>query len=197
MAGKTHHGVGTNTHTLQHTREAADGGPIADFHVAGQRGVVGHRDLVAQHTVVCNVHVGHDPVVVTDTGHTRVLCGTQVEGAELADGVAVANHQLRGLTGIFLVLRHSAQGAELENPVVRTDGRVALDHAMCAHSGACAHGDMWADDRIRPHADRRVQVRALCNDGCGVDQAHVSSRPAWCTSVRLHTPPRHPRWPHL
>ena len=195
MAGKTHHGVGADAHALQYPCEAAHRGPVADLHMARQGGVVGHGDLVAQGAVVRNVHVGHDPVVVADTGHAGILDGAQVEGAELTDGVAVADHQPGGFTRVFFVLRHSAQGVELEDPVVCADAGVAFDHAMCAHGGACADGHMGADDGIRPHGNRRVQVRALCNDSGGVDQAHVSSRPAWCTSTQLRRPRRHPRWP--
>jgi hypothetical protein len=76
------------------------------------------------------VNVSHDPVVVTHAGDTGITGRADVERAKLTDGVSITNHQLTGLTGIFFVLRNSADGVELKNLVVTPYGGVTLYHAM-------------------------------------------------------------------
>jgi hypothetical protein len=41
-----------------------------------------------------------------NAGHTGITGRSDVEGAKLADGVAVTNHQFAGLTGVLFVLRN-------------------------------------------------------------------------------------------
>ena len=115
-----------NLHKLVNHREATQNRPIAHMHMASQLGVIGKNGVVTHHAIVRQVHIGHQPVVVADAGHASVPGGTDVEGAELAHGVAVADHQLTGLTGIFFVLRNRAERVELEDAVVPADRGVPL-----------------------------------------------------------------------
>jgi hypothetical protein len=62
------HRVRADVHELVHARQAADDGPVAHVHVAGQRDAVGEHRAVAQAHVVRDVHVGHDPVVASRRG---------------------------------------------------------------------------------------------------------------------------------
>ena len=137
---RTHggHAVRADAHKLVHDGEAAEDDPVADLHMAGQLRVVGENRVVADLAVVRQVHVGHDPVVVAHPGHAGVAGRADVEGAELADRVAVADDQFAGLARVLLVLRDRAERVELENAVVAADGRVALDHAMRADGRAGA-----------------------------------------------------------
>jgi hypothetical protein len=48
------------------------------------------------------MHIGHDPVVVADAGDPDILGGADVEGAELANGVAVTDLQAGRLAAYFL-----------------------------------------------------------------------------------------------
>src|SRR5690606_18277063 len=113
-------------------------------------------------------HVGHDPVVVAYRGLAPVLRGAEVEGAELADGVAAADHEARGLARVFLVLRYAAQGSELENRAVVAYRRVPFDHAMRAHAGARAYGDLRPYDRIGADRGARIEPRLRVNQGRGM-----------------------------
>ena len=49
----------------------------------------------------------------------------RLRGAEFANGVAVADFQPGVFAGVFFVLGHFAQGAELEDAVVAADAGVA------------------------------------------------------------------------
>ena len=196
MALEARDGVGANLAELVHTGEPADDGPVAHLNVAGQCGVVGQDGLVAQLHIVRQVHVGHDPVVVTHARDAAVLRGAAVEGAELADGVAVADVQLGGLAGVLLVLRRSTQRSVRVDLIVGADGRWPIDHAVRANARSAAHLHARSNHGVRAHADLGCQLGARVHDGRGVDQGHRFKSPcAWCTSTRLPPPFGRPHCP--
>ena len=125
--------------------------------------------MTAHRAIVRDMDIGHDPVVVPNAGDACILAGAGVEGTELADGVAIANHQLGRLARVLLVLRLRAQRCELENLVIFTDGGVPLDHAMRTNARTGPHLHMGADDAISPHSHRRVQPSTLMHDRGGMD----------------------------
>ena len=186
--------VGADLAELVHPGEPAHDGPVAHLHVASQGGVVGQYGLVAQLHIVRQMHIGHDPVVVAHAGHALVLRGAAVEGAELADGVAVADVQLGGLTGVLLVLRRCAQGCVRINLVVSADGGRPLDDAMGAYARSAAHLHTGANHRIGAYSDVRGELSADIDDGRGVYQGHRPRSPcAWCTSAQPRLPSARPR----
>ena len=139
-------------------REAAEDRPVADVHVAGELRVVGEDRVVADLAVVRDVHVGHDPVVVADARDAGVLRRAAVERAELADGVAVADLEPRGLALVLLVLGGLADRAEMEDAVVAADARVARRSPRARRSRCPRRSPRAADDRVR--ADLDVRARA-------------------------------------
>ena len=98
------HDVCADATELVHAGQATDDGPVVDLHMAGQRGVVGKDGVAADLHVMGEVHVGHDPVVVAHPGHACILHRAPVEGAKLADGVAVPDFQARRLAAVLHVL---------------------------------------------------------------------------------------------
>ena len=170
---------------LVHARQAAEDHPITQMHVAAERRVVGENRAVGDLAIMRNVHVGHDPVVVADTRHANVLRGAEVEGAELADRVALADLEPRRLAGVFLVLRHRAERAELEDAVVAADRRVAFDDAVRADARALVDAHVRTNDGVGVDADRFAELRAGFDDRGGVDRRHaeLSRRGASCTSI--------------
>src|SRR5471032_1055075 len=128
-------GVRADLAELVHVGEAAHDDPVADFDVAGQLRVVREDGVAADLAVVRQVDVGRDPVVVAEPRHAGVLHGADVEGAEFADGVAVADFQTGRLALPLHVLRRGADRRELEQLVVAADGRVALDDDVRADDG--------------------------------------------------------------
>ena len=93
---------------LVHHSKAAQNNPIAHMHMAGQLGVVGKNSVVANLTVMRQMNIGHDPVVISYRGDTLVASGSNVEGTKLSNDIAVPNDQFTGLTSIFFILRYSA-----------------------------------------------------------------------------------------
>src|SRR5690606_39167140 len=172
---------------LVHLGEAAEDGPVTDVHMALQGGAVGEDHVVADHAVMRDGHEGHAPVVAADGGLAAILAGAAVEGAELADGVAIAEHQPRGLVGVLLVLGCRAQRTELEDAVVAADHRRPFDGHVRTDLGAGADHDVRADHGKGADADILRDLRLRIDDGCGMDSrlAHWNSLAAHISSATV------------
>jgi uncharacterized protein (DUF2336 family) len=129
--------VGADAHELMNHREAAEDGPVANMHMAGELGVVGEDGTVADLAIMRQMHIGHDPVVVAQASDAGILRGAAIEGAELPDRVA-SPISVGRFAGVFLVLRLFADGAELEDAIV------------AAHAGVPGQHDMGADHVCSP-----------------------------------------------
>src|SRR5690606_3557461 len=97
-----------------------------------------NKRVFADLTIVRDMPVSHDPVVIAYPGDAGILRGAAVERAKLANGVVIANFQLRGFSAVFLVLRHFADGTELVNRVALAYPGVFTDHHMRADPRAGA-----------------------------------------------------------
>ncbi len=165
--------MGTDFHELVNAGQATDGHPIGKVHMPTQGGVVRQGRVVVDLTVVGNMAVGHDPVLVSDARDTAGGLHAQVDGAELADGIAGTNDQFRGLTRVLLVLRHGANRVELEYGVVAPDRGAALNHAMGTDAGALCNANLGPDDGVRPHDDGVVQDGTGIHQRSGMNGRHV------------------------
>ena len=142
--------------------------------MAGQLHRVGQDEVAAQPAIVRDVHVGHDPVVVAQARDAGVLHGAGVDGDVLADGVAVADLQPRGLAGVLLVLRRGADAGEREEAVVPPDGGVAVDHAVRADLAAGADAHLRADHGVGTDLDRGVELGARIDQRSWMDLWHFN-----------------------
>src|SRR5512134_171407 len=182
--------VRPDTPELVHGREAAEYGKVADVHVPPERRAVGEYRVTAHLTVVCEVYVRHEPVVVADPRHTDVLRRPAVEGAEFADGVVVADLEPRGLPPVLLVLGHLANGRELEDAVAPPDPGVPGDHGVGADRTSRADLDIRPDDGVGADFDVRRDPRAGVNNGSGVSLHGRDGRLTNATPGRSARPPR-------
>ena len=87
------------------------------FGLPRQSGMISKNGVIADLAVVGNMHIGHHPVVITNPGDPFVLRCTGIKSAKLANSIAIANFQARGLTGIFFILRLRPQRSKLKNLV--------------------------------------------------------------------------------
>ena len=123
------------------------------MHVSGERRVVCHDRLAANDTVMRDVHIGHDPVVVTDDRIADVLGRAAAERAKLADRVAVADDQAGRFVRVFLVLRIVTDRRELVDMIVLADFRRTVDDHVTIDACAAADLNCVADDRVGPDLD--------------------------------------------
>ena len=118
------------------------------MNVACQLRVIRKDRVIADHAVVRQMHISHEPVIASHTRHTRVARRTDVEGTKLSDDVSVTNDQFARFTRVFFVLRNGPQGRELENPVVLTNGGVPFDHAVRSNRRSGPDFDVGTNHRI-------------------------------------------------
>ena len=128
--------------------------------------------MVANDAVVGKVAVSHNPVVVADAGFAYARYRAEVEGGELADGVAVADNQARGLSRIFFILRDFAQTGKLEDTVVFAYGGMAVNHGVRADFGIRTDSHVRADNGVRTDFDAGIQLGLGVDDGGRVDEGH-------------------------
>jgi hypothetical protein len=158
---------------------------LAHVHVPGELGAIGHDHVAAHDAIVGDVHVGHDPVVVPKAGDAEVLHRAAVDGAALADRVAVADLHPGGLAGVFLVLRFVADGCKLEDAVVAADGRVAGDHGVRPDRGSVPDADVLADHRVGAHRHARAELRGGVHDGGRMDHEPTIAETSLMVHMRL------------
>jgi hypothetical protein len=157
---------------LMHRREAAKYRIVSNVHMAGQLGVVREYGVIADLAVVREMHVGHDPVVVADPRHARVLGCAAIKGAKFAYRVVVADFEPRRLAVVFFVLRHLSQRHELVNAVIGADPGMPGYDRVRADAAARSDFKMLAYDRIRTNFDvggdarRRIHEGGRMNPGC-------------------------------
>src|SRR5207244_9810083 len=176
----------------------AEHGIVPDLDVTGERRDIGKDRVVADLTVVRDMHVGHDPVVVADARDARVLHGAAAESATFADGVAVADLERGRLPTVFLVLGRSAERTESENSILSSYARSPLDHHVRPDRGPLPYLDVHADDRIRSHRYSRGELRAGMNDGRRVNHigrsvhrifaSAASASPTRASAPNFHRP---------
>ena len=163
----------------------------------GQGGAVGENGIVAHHAVVGDMHIGHDPVVITDVGNALVLHRATTDGAVLADHIAIADLQASILALEFLVLGITADGGEGIDLVVPADAGWTFDHRMGTDTGSRTDLHMGADNGEGADTYAFGKAGGRINDSLGMDQAKtlVLSLRARRTSARRCTPHGHPPWP--
>jgi len=165
----------TDLDKLMHASKSTQNHPVTDLNMPGQLGTVRDDDVVAQNAVMRNMNISHDPVVAAYLCDALITRRTNVDGAKLANGVAVANVQSARFTRIFFILRNRTDGVELKNFVVGTDNGVAFNHAVRTNRGARADLDMRADHGVWANTRRAVNLRVGIDKRSGVNARHWST----------------------
>src|SRR5512139_3588365 len=79
----------TDLAELMDDGKTAEYGVVIHQHMSCQLGIIGKDGVVADMAVVCHMHIGHDPVIVPNTGNPAILHGAQIECAEFTYGVVI------------------------------------------------------------------------------------------------------------
>jgi hypothetical protein len=87
-AGK---GVLPNSTKLMHERKASKGCPIAYFDMTGQADRISQGDIVPQSTIMRDVHVGHQEIIVANARATGTGGRAPIQRAKLPDLVTVTD----------------------------------------------------------------------------------------------------------
>ena len=97
--------MGTYAAELVRSGKTGQDDPIADMNVTGQGRIIGEDSVAADMAIVRNVHIGHDPVVITYRRLTIALHCAATDCAKLANRIAVPDSQRGWLSCVLFVLR--------------------------------------------------------------------------------------------
>ena len=163
---RTHrlHAVRTDFHELINDRESSQNDPVPYLYMTGQLRVICKNGVVAHDTVMGQVHIRHQPIVIPHSRDASASGGSYVECRKLANSIAIANNQLTRLTRILFVLRNSTQGAELKYPVIPSNGGVALHHTVRSNGRARTDADMGTNERVSPNRNTTVEFSGRVNN---------------------------------
>jgi hypothetical protein len=109
---------------------AADEDAAGDMDVSAKEGVIGNDHMVRDLDIVGQVRPGHQVIVIANTGGPA-LDGGAVDGAELADGVGIANDHLAGMIGRKRkMLRRGAEDGAMPDTVIVPEADPAREDGM-------------------------------------------------------------------
>ena len=120
--------------------------------MTGDGGVVGEDAVVAYDAVVSDVRVSEKVVVAADCGWRVGRCRA-VDGAALAEGIAITYFEKCWLGFVFQILGALADGGEREERVVVANAGRAFDDDVRLKLAAVAEGDVVSNHAIRAHDD--------------------------------------------
>lgn len=144
------------------------------LHMTGERSIVGENRRIAHLTIVSDVTVSHNPIIITHSGDSSPGNGTAVDGDVFADGVARTDFKPGALTLEFLVLGYFANGGELKDPIVSTDPCRPLYDDMRPDPSPGLDLHVRTYDRIRANHDIMGKLRRRGDNGAGVDHVQIS-----------------------
>src|SRR5258708_5701592 len=175
-------GVRPDAAELVHPRPPPDVGVVLHEHVAGERRLRAHDEMVAHHAVVRDVAVGQHHVVAAHACVVRVV-GRAVHAHVFAKHVAVADNQA-GFAALELeVVRLGADAGERKYLALRADGGAPLDVGVVVQHGAGADDRLGADVGVGADDDIRAQLRAGLDDGGGMDLLRHGVQSSWLLST--------------
>src|SRR3989344_1271599 len=168
------HAIGADTAILMRHGEAAQDGVVAARDVARKTRTVGENGVVADLTVVRQMAIRHDEVVVAQARDTAARHRTAVEGAVLANDIAITDVEARGFALITQMLWCVAQRGELINAVVAPNARRSGNDNMGADPRALADLNLCADNAVSTDLDPFGNARLRMHDRLRVNHEEIS-----------------------
>jgi len=169
----THERERPDAHELVDPDEPADDGAVLHRHVTGHLHRVRDDHVVADRTVVCDVHVRHQEAALA---HRRLPRGRRppVDRAVLAQDGAIADLD-PGLRPLVLeVLRVVADHGSVPDLHARAELRVALDHDVRCEHAAVTQRDPRTDDRVRADGHVVAEMRRGIDERGAVNHRSVT-----------------------
>jgi hypothetical protein len=149
-----------------HARVRPDVGAVIDSDVTGQRGGVGHNDVIANQAIVRDVSLGHQKAIVADLCQAASASGAAMDGDELPNARAAAYYGSCFLSGELQILRRQANRHKRVDVRLVIDLRAAINHAMRINDDAFAEDYVVANYCVRSNLTACADLRARTDD-CG------------------------------
>ena len=159
----------SNAAELMHTRKRADRRMIFDQDMAGERSCVGHDDMVAQNTVVADVRIRHQEIVIPDPGVTAAAARSTMDIHVFTKNIVIADRQECFFAFEFQILGIQTDCRKRIEAIAFTNLRRPLDHDMRFETARFSYLNARANPAVRsdPHIITNLGFRA--DDGGGMD----------------------------
>ncbi len=118
---------------------------VVNVDMAGQQGVIGDNDVIAQLAVVGNMAAGHKEIMTADPGKSILFFRGPIDSDALADDVVIADDDFGIAAAIAYVLGIAADDGPGIDMVVTSDGNVSHQGNAVFQPGSATDGD------VRPH----------------------------------------------
>ena len=158
------HGGFTNAAELMHTRKGTENRVVLKSDVARKPARPRNDAMASDLTVVRDVGVVHDEVVVTNARTTPTALGTDVDSRELADLIVAADFKGLRLAVRNFVLRLAADARVRVQTRARTDSRSPMDRSVGVETNPSREPDFRPDHAERADTDVIRQLRARVYD---------------------------------
>ena len=83
--------MSTNPDKLVNPRHTAHNGPVTDFYMSCNLCITRENGVVANLTIMRNVDIGHDPVIVADACDSLILRSSCMNRRELTNCIAITD----------------------------------------------------------------------------------------------------------
>jgi hypothetical protein len=131
--------MGTNPAELMHPGESTDGRVVLDNDVSGQRGCVGQDDVIAQDTIMSDMTIDHEEIMIPNQGAAPALDGSAVHRDVFSEYVAVPDNQFGMFSFVFEILRWKTDGGIRKKLATVADLCATLDHNMGVYPTPLPH----------------------------------------------------------
>ena len=154
---------------LVHQGEAAEDSPVTNLDMTGQGAIIDQHRIIADHTIVTDMNIGHQQIVITDGGLGPVLDRTPVDGDIFANSIVIADDEASGLITIFQIWRRLADTGELVDVVARANDRGPPNDHVRFDFTAWADLHTGANNRPWPHRYIIGDFRGGIDNGLAVN----------------------------
>ena len=135
-----------NTAKLVDQGKSTEDCEVSYINMSREARTIGKYNVIPEDTVVGNMRVRHNKIIVANPGEFEMARGPPVYRAIFPYGIAITYFQPRGFASIALMLGCFSDGTKLENPVGFSYGCIAPYNNMGTDPGTCANNNITFDD---------------------------------------------------
>src|SRR5258708_3826356 len=155
---------------LMHAAERADHRPISNQRMSAERHAVREYGVISDLHIVRNVGVGHQEIVIADSGDQPAAFRAAMNGDELSNLVAVSNACLGTFALIFQILRRDTHRCVWIEDVIFADNGYAFHIDMRHQSRTLADFDIRSDDAVGSDFSALRDAGLRIDDGSRVNR---------------------------
>src|SRR5690554_669578 len=121
---------------------------VFNDNMSDQIGSIGHNNMTPQLTVLTDMTVGHNQIIIPDPGFTPTLFTTAIDGNILPDNIIISNEKTVFLTFVFPGLRYHTHCCSMKDLIIPAYFCPAVNYNMGANNGAFPDFHIFTNNTI-------------------------------------------------